>query len=249
MKTVDKEFFYRKPKEKDIDSFLDKDEKILWRGMPKKTCYALQNSKSGIPFIFALIWLCFDMLAIIASVFGFLKSTDPNSIFLLLFVFGFLAIHMIPVWIWLHGYFKARREVYQVQYIITNKRLITFDGKPRYINFSVEFSKLYGVKCKQSTIDRIFNVADIYISSEYSNTILFDVPNGKFIGNKLQEICVDNKNDKKRESDLEAFYLHSFTCLHCGSYFDENLSRCPSCGAPKDSIEKVKEMIEKQKRK
>lgn len=204
---------------------MDGDEKILWRGIPKKSCYVLQNSSSQIPAFVAILWGVID-ISILFSILATAKLTKN----LLFFMIPFFLLHLTPTWIWIAGLFKTAKKVFRIEYVITNKRIIKFDGKPKFMVFSLDFDDIIGVKYKQSFVDKIFHVADIYVSSEKNKFVLFDIPNGLFIYEKLDKIVKDVDREKKNK---KLFYNSNIECKHCGSFYDSNFGRCPNCGAPK----------------
>jgi ribosomal protein L37E/mannose-6-phosphate isomerase-like protein (cupin superfamily) len=70
---------------------------------------------------------------------------------------------------------------------------------------------------------------DIYIEEKGGKElVLFDTPNSEFMHTKILELC--GEKTKKDE-----FYENHIDCDHCGSYYDNKSSKCPNCGAPKES--------------
>lgn len=54
-----------------IDDLLEKEEKILWRGKPKKNAFIINKARTMFPF--AIIWLLVDSIVIYAFI------NDPEA--------------------------------------------------------------------------------------------------------------------------------------------------------------------------
>lgn len=227
MKEIDEDYFKatdsQKPKK--IEELLVKDEKILWKGCPKKFSYTINKSIkfSAVAIIWGLIDFCIIYLAATVG------NVDPIMWAILI---PFFAIHLIPVWIWIGSIFKAAKEINRIKYAITNKRIIEMRGKISYPNISIPLKDLECVNIKRSSIDKMLKVGDIYVTGKEASMVLYDIPNSEFIFEKVNKICVD-----KILNDTEFFY-DKCECVHCGTYYSNTNNRCPACGAPtvKDSM-------------
>lgn len=205
------------------EQLLDKNEKVLWKARPKKFAYMMSQSIAMAPA--AIIWLIFD-LTIIIALFTIPKDEMPSMA--TLFLIGFFALHLTPVWIWLGQIIKASKDMHTIEYIITNKRVLEIRGKAnRYIHSSIKLNEIEDAKLNKNFIDKILKVGDIYVSSKENKFVLFDVTDAEFVVTKLLQL-VHNPEKSKREE----FYENSHECAHCGTYYDSNKSKCPSCGAP-----------------
>ena len=225
MKPIDEKFFSPSKAKNKVEDFLEKDEKILWKGAPKKACYILQNAEHSIPFGIALLWGIIDMVALSFCIASF-SRTDPSILFIII---PFFLIHITPVWIWLAGVIKAAKEVFGNLYVITNKRILILKGYLKYTEFSTTLEHVVDVKHKSTAIDRLFHVSDLYITSKDGRSVMFDVPNGEFIFDKLNQLF------RIKKAEAEEFYKNGITCEHCGSQYDHKFERCPSCGAPNNN--------------
>lgn len=221
MKTIDENFFKQKVKIKTLEEQLEPDEKVLWKGCPKKTSYAINKSIQMMPI--AIIWGLIDF----GLLFGIII---PQGVFAeaWFFLIPFFALHLMPVWIWLAQLIKASKELRGTKYVITNRRILEFKSGYGYISTSVEISKLTSVSIKRSGIDKLLLVGDIYLSAKSGNLVLFDIPRSEFIYGKIREM----HETKAKSKDGIKFYEEHNECLHCGSFFPLEEAKCPNCGAP-----------------
>ena len=230
MKNIDEKYFHlnNETKINKPEDLLSSGEKVLWKGKPKKSAYVLGKSIKLMPI--AIIWGLID-ITILITVFS--QGELPG--FAYLFLLGFFALHLMPVWIWLGSMIKAAREMNSIQYMITNKRIVEVRGKQSlYFNAEIKLTEIENTSLKISFIDRILRVGDIYVSAEKSKTIvLFDIPNSEFIRERLEKLVNDTTEEKSKK---EAFYENNHECSHCGSYYDSSKNKCPMCGAPTNRI-------------
>ena len=225
MKNIDEKYFHlnNETKINKPEDLLTSGEKILWKGKPKKSAYVLGKSISLMPI--AIIWGIID-LSILFTVFS--QGNMPG--FAYIFLIGFFALHLMPVWLWLGSMVKAAKEMNSIQYIITNKRIVEVRGKQSlYFAAEIKLNEIEDTSLKISFIDKILKVGDIYISAKQSKTIvLFDIPNSEFIRERLSKLISDTESKNQKD----AFYENNHECGHCGSYYDLSLHKCPMCGAP-----------------
>lgn len=226
MKEINEKYFHLNSETKinKPEDLLTSGEKVLWKGKPKKSSYVLGKSLSLMPI--AILWGLID-LTIIVGLFSF--GNLPS--FAYLFLLGFFAIHLMPVWIWLGSMIKAAKEMNSIQYMITNKRIVEVRGKHTlYFNAEIKLTEIETTSLKISFIDRILKVGDIYISAEKSKTVvLFDIPNSEFIRERIESLINDINASKNPKN---AFYENNHECDHCGSYYESTKTKCPMCGAP-----------------
>ncbi len=189
MKKIDEKYFIADEKtHTEIEHLLEKDEKILWRGKPKKTAYIWSEILAMLPI--ALIWLVFDGI-FIATLF-YLSPSLPVFVIVILCIFFLL--HLAPVWIWLSRALLARKRHKNLDYAFTDKRIIVRTGV--IIDFiNIYYSEINSVNVRVGLTDKWFNVGDIYIKSTSQAVVLNDITNAYQIGNKLQQITNDIKSD------------------------------------------------------
>ncbi len=228
MKNIDENYFKQTEETKVASTadLLNSREKVLWKGRPKKFAYVMSKSISMMPI--ALIWGAIDFTIIFTA----LPSFDEVGGLVIFFVF-FFALHLMPVWIWLGSIIKATKEMKTLEYVITNKRILEVrGGQNKYLQCQVDLDDLKTVNLKKSFIDKMLKVGDIYISgNKGKNIVLFDITNSEFITNKISGLCLNNKETTAKKAE---FYKNNYECSHCGTYYDANVSKCPSCGAPRE---------------
>lgn len=117
--------------------------------------------------------------------------------------------------------------MHTIEYIITNKRVLEIRGTVRYIYASIKLNEIEDAQLDKKFIDKILKVGDIYVSSKENKIVLFDVTDSEFVVAKLLQLVSSPEKSKREE-----FYENSHECAHCGTYYDSNKSKCPSCGAP-----------------
>ena len=225
MKQIDEKYFHlnNETKINKPEDLLTSGEKILWKGKPKKSSYVLGKSIGLMPI--AILWGLIDISLLVTV---FTQGGVPG--FAYIFLIGFFALHLMPVWIWLGSMVKAAKEMNSIQYIITNKRIVEVRGKQSlYFAAEIKLNEIEDTSLKISFIDKILKVGDIYISAKQSKTIvLFDIPNSEFIRERLSKLISDTESKNQKD----AFYENNHECGHCGSYYDLSLHKCPMCGAP-----------------
>ena len=173
-----------------IENFLKEGEEIIWQDKPKKSAFILSKILSMLPI--ALIWLAFDGFFI----FMLARSGAVRSMptFFIVFLVVFFIFHLTPVWVWLSNIFTAWAQHKNVEYALTNKRIIVKSGIIVDIK-NIYYSEIESVNLKVGLVDKILKVGDIYIKSTNAATVLSDIANPYLIANKLQQIVNDIKTD------------------------------------------------------
>ena len=189
---IDEKYFCENAMQKNnIDDVVNSDEKILWRGKPNAKSYVLAAMVKMLPV--ALIWIAFDGTFIFFITMGMTRGDIPLGI--LGFVIPFFLLHLTPVWVWLANTVKAVREVKNLEYAVTDKRIIIRSGIIGIDFKFVNYTEIDSVNIKVGIIDRIFKVGDIYINSSVNAAVLWDVENPYGIGTALQKVTTDIKSD------------------------------------------------------
>lgn len=174
-----------------IEDLLLDGEEILWRGKPNKRVLKLESIFSALPIV--IIWVAFD--AFIISV---IISTMLNEVFssgLLFFIIPFFILHLAPVWFWIGNIIKATKGYKNIDYAITNKRIIIRSGIIG-INYQIfMFQEISSVNCKVGIFDKMFNVGDIYLKSSTLTGAMLDIENPYQMYNRIQKIITDIKSD------------------------------------------------------
>ena len=189
---IDEKYFYDNAMQKNsIEDVVAPNEKVLWQGQPNAKSYVLAAMFKMLPI--ALIWLIFDGTFIFFIANGIANGNVPRAI--LGFIIPFFLLHLTPVWIWIGNTVKATKEVKNLKYAITDKRIIIRSG---VIGIDFKFINYYeidSVNVKVGVIDRIFKVGDIYVNSSVNSGVLWDIEEPYKIGNALQKVTLDIKSD------------------------------------------------------
>ena len=189
---IDEKYFYENALQKNsIEDIINDDEKVLWQGKPNAKSYVLAAMLKMLPI--AIIWLIFDGAFIAGISIGMVKGVIPLGI--LGFVVPFFLLHLMPVWMWIANTVKAFREVKNLEYAITDRRVIIRSGVIGIDFKFINYTEIDSVNIKVGIIDKIFKVGDIYINSSVNSGVLWDVANPYGIGRALQKVTTDIKSD------------------------------------------------------
>ena len=199
--------------DKDISMELTQDEEMLVRCAPQKASFVLSKSVSLLPF--ALIWLCFDGFAISMLV----RAQMPIGMRIFLVIF--FAFHLLPVWMWIISIVNALRKHKNIEYALTNERIIIRDKENLT---SYYYKDLSNVRVRIGLIDKLFKVGDIiitrralphsgstdYYEPENSVVTLLDISDSRAVGNKLQQF-IDSEStkfseDRNQYTEYESYY-------------------------------------------
>ena len=141
----------------------------------------------------AIIWLIFDGAFIVGISIGISQESIPLGI--LGFIIPFFLLHLMPVWMWIGNTVRAFREVKNLEYAITDKRIIIRSGVIGIDFKFINYTEIDSVNVKVGFIDKIFKVGDIYINSSVNSGVLWDVSNPYGIARALQKVTTDIKSD------------------------------------------------------
>ena len=140
---------------------------------PNAKSYVLAAMLKMLPI--AIIWLIFDGAFIVGISIGMSHGQIPLS--LLGFIIPFFLLHLMPVWMWIFNTVKAFKEVKNLEYAITDRRVIIRSGVIGIDFKFVNYTEIDSVNIKVGFIDKIFKVGDIYINSSVNSAVLWDVSN------------------------------------------------------------------------
>ena len=189
---IDERYFYENAMQKNtIEDVINDDEKVLWQGKPNAKSYVLAAMLKMLPI--ALIWIIFDGTFIFFITSGMINGDIP--LFILAFIIPFFLLHLTPVWIWIGGTIKATREVKNLEYAVTDRRIIIRSGVIGIDFKFINYTEIDSINVKVGLIDKIFKVGDIYINSSVNSGVLWDVSNPYGIGRALQKVTIDIKSD------------------------------------------------------
>ena len=205
-----------------LNQILNDNEKVLWKGCPKKSSYALSKSLRLMPM--ALLWALVDFGIILFLIIVYGNTFQAYMIAILI---PFFIVHLTPFWMWLFKVLKSSSEMKNTYYLITNQRVICIKGKIPYVDNSLEIKDLKYATLSRDSIDKLLHVGDIFLTSITGVIVLYDIPDCEFMTQRLNKL-ISNK-DKEF-----VFYKETYVCNHCGSAFDAKLNKCPNCGASKE---------------
>ena len=138
-------------KETSIQDLLEDQEEIFWEGKPKKSAYILGAVVKMLPIV--LIWLLFDG-AFIYLICRFAKSLGAFIWVLIVF----FILHLAPVWIWLANIITSSLQHKNIQYVITNKKIIIRSGIIGIDYKSIYFLEIGGIRCHVNWLDKLLKV-------------------------------------------------------------------------------------------
>ena len=124
-------------------------EYLIWKGKPKRSAYIADKALSMLPI--AVFWAIFD--------FNFLRMAGGNGMLLI-----FLAVHMMPVWLWIGSAVTSVIQWRNEDYFLTNKRIIIRKGVFGPNKQSVFLRDVHTVDIHYGLLDRMFGSGDIYIN-------------------------------------------------------------------------------------
>jgi membrane protein YdbS with pleckstrin-like domain len=150
-------------------------ESIFWQGKPKKKPFILAQCLTMLPI--AIVWICFDFAAIssILSGGGFR-----------LFLLGFFALHLMPVWIWLGMTLSAPRRWRNTSYFLTNRRIIIRGGFLAVNEKSLFFKDIRSVQRKVGIFDKLCGTGTIVFNSEMDTGKNTQAPSFQYLENSSQ---------------------------------------------------------------
>lgn len=180
-----------------IDTLLAAGEAIIWRGTPKKSAYILSKSAKMMPI--ALLWLAFDgffiTMLLTSNVFAELPPFMP------FFLIGFFLIHLAPVWIWLYGLIRALAEHKNVEYAITDRRLIVKSGVIAPDYKFVFWNDVLSVDCSTGFFDKLLKVGDITVVANMQKAVIYDQQNPYELQSTLLKIVDESKKQAAQAFD------------------------------------------------
>lgn len=164
-------------------------EYILWQGQPKKKPFIAKRTFVMMPI--AIVWLIFDSSAIAASI-------AEGGSFLFIFL-PFMALHLIPVWIWLANIISARRIWKNTTYYITNHRIIIQNGFFAINETSIFYKDLKDVKLKIGIFNKFSHTGDVLLNATSGDSNSSDsfefLKDAQDVYERLQKIIFNIQTD------------------------------------------------------
>lgn len=177
---------------------LIKGEEELWSGKPKKSAFMFNQIMTMAPI--AIIWLAFDS-TIIGVMFSDGDLLSEAGFGILIFLIGFFALHLMPVWIWLGNVITASQKWKNTRYYVTDKRIIIQNGFVGESLQTVYYKDIKNVNMHVGIIDKLLGVADINFelgglsNTSTTNASFLDIENYMEIYPRLQKIVLDIQTD------------------------------------------------------
>lgn len=148
----------------ELTLLIGKDEKILYAGKPDKRCFLFESIFNPL-LPFALVWGLCDLF-FISKAFSSPESGEEAA-----FIVPFMALHLMPVWIYLAGALLSWRRYRNTAYIVTDKGIYASGGIFARTYKSKPFAELSHVDLHRGIFDQWFNVGDIVTTSAQANPV------------------------------------------------------------------------------
>ena len=146
----------------ELTLLVGKGEKILYAGKPDKKCFIFESIFNPL-LPFAVLWGLFDMFFIGAA---FSSDKADEAAF---FIIPFMALHMMPVWLYMGGALLSVRRYRNTAYIVTDKGIYASGGIFARTYKSKPFAELSHVDLHRGIFDQWFGVGDIITTSAQAN--------------------------------------------------------------------------------
>lgn len=146
----------------ELTLLIGKDEKVLYAGKPDKKCFIFESIFNPL-LPFAIVWGLFDLFFISKA------FSSPESDQVAAFIIPFMALHLMPVWIYLAGALLSFRRYRNTAYVVTDKGVYASGGIFARTYKSKPFAELSHVDLHRGIFDQWFNVGDIITTSAQAN--------------------------------------------------------------------------------
>lgn len=198
-------------KQNAVEDILEKDEKILQRLKPNAKVIRLEAIFKGMPL--ALLWFSIDAIFIVTM---FTTGAVEEAPWMIAFMVGFFALHLLPVWLYIANLIKKLAGYKNIEYVFTDKRIIIRSGLVGIDFKSIYYTSLESVNLKVGLFDRLFKVGDIYLKANTQTAVLEDIENPYVYLSKLQKIALDIKSDIYYPNDLRPSENHGYQTEYKG---------------------------------
>lgn len=199
-----------------VEDVLDGGESVLWRGKPDKKAHIAAAVFKALPI--TIIWMIFDFGFIIGISIGMSRGGIPLA--LLGFIIPFFLVHLAPVWIWVANILRSVTEIKNMEYVLTDKRVLVRSGVIGIDFKSIYYNEVESVNVKVGLTDRIFKVGDIYINAKSSAAVLYDLHNPYILGGKIQKVVRDIATDINYPNALRPDYNPGYNTQYSDSPFE-----------------------------
>ena len=145
-------------------------ETIIWQGKPQKKCFIFESIFN--PMLpFALIWGIFDFGIIGTFAVAGTKGEVEGPVGLGVFLIGFFALHLMPVWIYLGGILLTARRYRNTEYIITDRGVYISGGAFSYSYEMKPFTELSHISMHRGIFDQMLGVGDVEMSTAHADFV------------------------------------------------------------------------------
>ncbi len=199
-------------KQNQVEDILEEGETILQRLKPDRRDYILEAIFKGLPFV--LIWAAFDAFFIVMMVTT--GAFAEMGGFMIPVLIGFFALHLLPVWLYIAGIVKRVGGYKNIEYVLTDKRVIIRSGLIGIDFRYFYYSAIQSVTVKVGLWDRLFKVGDLYLTATNQSAVLEDIKNPYFFGTKIEKIVQDIKADISYPNDLRPEENHGYNTKYKG---------------------------------
>jgi len=213
-----------------LDSILDPNEEILWKGAPEKEKFVLDDPRVVFFALLPLLW-------------GF--------IFAIMGIY-FLAIILVSVDILLIAYFYGWRSKHsqQIEYMITNQRLLIKSGTAKEDVWFAKLDKIFDVIVRNGDLfpitatypyepkrhwvtEEMYNSRKVYNIAERKYDIIteIDLYRNNQTRPKLEGLAEPYDIQKLLKEAIFGAGTNYVTCKYCKFRYDLNKEeKCPYCG-------------------
>ena len=171
-----------------IQDILFQGENILWQGQPKRIPYIFRNSVALFPV--ACIFFAFDAFFIYTA---FSLGDVPKE--MVIFMIGFFALHLLPVWVFAGKFLKSIAEHKNIQYAVTDRRIIARSGLMGVDFNSADYGDITDVRVNVSPIERLCNCGTVSIATGAGTIDFLSVQEPYVLYKQLNKILIDLKYD------------------------------------------------------
>ncbi len=139
----------------DLRAMINAGESIIWSGKPNKKVYILEGIFNPMLPI-ALIWGMLDF-----SLIGLALKGTSGQKNVGLFLLGFFAIHLMPVWMYLGGVITTLIRYRNTEYMITDKGIYVSGGSFTKTYEMKPFTDLSHINIHRGIFDQWMGVGDV----------------------------------------------------------------------------------------
>ena len=153
----------------DLEQMVGTDERIVWRGRPKKSCFILESIfNSMLPI--ALIWGLFDIVVIsmIVGDWGLDTGEITGGNVGKAVIIGGMFLHMMPVWIYLFGVLSSVLKHKHTEYIVTDKGVYISGGVFTFTYEMKPSTDLSHINIHRGIFDQMLGVGDVQLLCEHT---------------------------------------------------------------------------------